>query len=197
MIGHSIIEEFLLCLQQISQLSHLKIQTHYLVTATVHSNFLLITYCLHAIIIKRGGYLVAFLFAESITKLELFNSTGPINYWLQLCVVAVFIYFVGKRLNFNLKAFFCYGIMILFMLMMAKDAWLYPKTKTFIYDNYANIIVCIHLIIIFPTIKFSKIRSSYRRFSTRMGGVWRNSYTLRYICYNLQQIPTTIKAKCQ
>lgn len=193
----SIIEEFLKCLQQISPLSHLKIQTQILTMAMVHSNLLLIAYSIHAILIKRGCYLAAFLFADSITKLELFNSTGMINYWLQLALVSVLIYFVGKRLNFKLKALFCYAIISLFMLIMAYDAYFYPKEETIIYAHYGSIIMGFHLAIISSTININKIRAIYRRFFAALGGIWRNSYTLRYICYNLQQVPSISKTKCQ
>jgi len=193
----SIIEELLKCLQQVSLLSHLKIQTQILTMAMVHSNLLLIAYCLNAIMIKRGCYLVAFLFAESIVMTKAFNSTGMVNYWLQLAVVACFIYFVGKRINFNLKALFCYAIISLFMLIMAYDAFQYPKTQTFIYANYGNIIMGFHLAIIASTINTKKLRSIYRRFFASLGSIWRNSYTSRYICYNLEQISLTKTKRCQ
>lgn len=193
MIEHSFIEEVLLCLQQINLLSHLKIQTLHLVTAATSSNLLLIGYCLSALIIKRASYLMPFLFAETITKLELFNTTGNVNYFLQLSFVACVIYWVGKRLNFNHKALFCYVIIAIFELFMAADAYFYPKTVTHIYESYEFIIVAIHIFIIASTIDLRKIRLYSRRLSSSFRGLFRDSYTVRYICYNLKQISSTKK----
>lgn len=193
MIEHSFIEEVLLCLQQINLLSHLKIQTLHLVTAATSSNLLLIGYCFSALIIKRASYLMPFLFAETITKLEVFNSTGNVFFFVQLSFVACVIYWVGKRLNFNHKALFCYAIIALFELFMAADAYIYPETVTYVYESYEFIIVAIHLAVIASTINIRKLRLYSRRFFSFISSVFRDSYTIRYICYNLKQISSTKK----
>lgn len=196
----SIIEEFLKCLQQISQLdhlNHLKMTTTTLTVAMVHSNFLLFAYFINALMIKRSCYLVAFLFAECITKLELFNSTGAVNFYLQLALVAFFIYWVGRFINFTTKALICYVIIGLFLIMMAGDEYLYSPNITFLYENYASIIVVLHLFIIASTFNYERIRAACSRFFVVLGAIWRNSYTFGYIWYNLQQIPQPKTKKCQ
>ena len=186
MIGHSIIEEVLLCLQQINPLS-LAIPTLILVTATVHSNLILISYVACAIITKKAFFLLAFFFAESISYLTVVQDIAQsgdmarFRYFAVFTLVAIFIFKVAKFAKINDNALICYGIMAAFMATMTYNGLAYPKGtsqgETFLYENYEHIVLLIHLLTAVSSISYGKTRNRVGLSTPNWNHVSNHSYT--------------------
>lgn len=152
-------------------------------TAKNQSNLILALYLLT----MRKSYLfgMAFLFCEihgmtnfffllDIPELDLpiylmlFNCATLLT-WLS--VAGLHIYQTNNK-----NTLIACVIMILFLLAMATDSYINAYTKTFIWRNYANIIVCIHVCII--------VSLYWRRFIFT-GLVDKLSYLLSFIRHNV------------
>lgn len=95
---------------------------------------------------------------------------------------------IKPKMNKSL-AFWC-SIMMLFLLLMAWDSWHNYDTETYIYRHYENVIVCIHACIILSLYKPRAIINSMVDKFRNLISQLRSSYTVQFICYNLEQYKT-------
>ena len=153
------------------------------------SNVIFIAYLLT---FKRSWYFAAaFLLCESLSRLNfftLFDSLSPTNYgiafYLAICLAWSMAISSQIKPNMNKGLSFYCNIMILFLLFMAWDSWTNATIETYAYENYANIIVCIHACIIASLYKPTAIIDAMVYKFRNTCCYLLNTYTVRFICYN-------------
>lgn len=181
------IEDFLTWLQLINQSALQSL----VATSQNQSNLVFIAYLLTI----RKSYLfgMAFLLCEIVTKLnlvpmELEQSIYGLTFYCAtlltwLTVAGLHIYQTNNK-----NTLIACVIMILFILAMATDSYINAYTETFIWRNYANIIVCIHVCII--------VSLYWRRFIftglvDKLGdlyGIFRYNVAYSYFWYTVKKI---------
>jgi len=181
------IEDFLTWVQLVS----LAVQSSQTVTSQNQSNLVFIAYLLTI----RKSYLfgMAFLLCETAVMLPLVptNLTPPI-YGLTFYCATLLTWLIVAGLHIyqtnNKNTLIACVIMILFLLAMATDSYINAYTETFIWRNYANIIVCIHVCII--------VSLYWRRFIftglvDKLGdlyGIFRHNVAYSYFWYTVKKI---------
>ena len=181
------IEDFLTWLQLTS---HHAAQIKPLTTKSL-SNVVFIAYLLTI----RKSYLfgMAFLLCEIVSKVNLipYNLSLPI-YGLTFYCATLLTWLIVAGLHIyqtdNKNTLIACVIMILFLLAMATDSYIIAYTETFIWRNYANIIVCIHVCII--------VSLYWRRFIftglvDKLGdlyGIFRHNVAYSYFWYTVKKI---------
>ena len=140
---------------------------------------------------RSWHFAMAFLLCESLSTLNfftLFNSLSPTNYgiafYLAICLTWSMAISSQIKPNMNKGLSFYCSIMILFLLFMAWDSWTNATIETYAYENYANIIVCIHACIIASLYKPTAIIDSLVYKFCNTCCYLLNTYTVRFICYN-------------
>lgn len=141
------IEEFLTWVQLISQ----AVQQSLVVTSQNQSNLVFIAYLLTI----RKSYLfgMAFLLCEITTKLnlvptDLTHSIYGLTFYCAILLTWLSVSGLHIYRTNNKNTLTACATMILFLIVMAMDSYINAYTETFIWRNYANIIVCIHICII-------------------------------------------------
>lgn len=167
------IEEVLTWLQLISH--HATSQLSPLTTKNL-SNLVFLGYLLS--IRKSYRFGAAFLLCEIVSKINLLPDDLPLPiygaafYSIDLIVWLSIAGFHILKTDNNNTLTAC-ATMIAFILLMCWDSYFNAYTETFVWRNYANIIVCIHLCIIVSLYwdrfvfaglvdKFSDLRSVFR-----------------------------------
>lgn len=181
------IEEFFTWLQLINQ-SALQ---NLVETNQSKSNLVFIAYFLTI----RKSYLfgAAFLLCELVSKLELIpSSLEASEYGLAfycailltwLSVAGLHIY----RTN-NKNTLTACATMILFLLAMAMDSYINAYTETFIWRNYANIIVCIHVCIIVSLYWRGFIFTGLVDKLSNLFAIFRHNVSYLYFWYTVKNI---------
>lgn len=147
------------------------------------------------------AYIVSFkrswLFAMAFVICEIFYSVnffGQLNslpthlYALSYYVTICFVWCVTVKSQINhtqnKSLAFWSSIMISFLLLMAWDSVANAETETYIYSNYALIIVCIHFCII---LSLYNIRAGIYNLVSKLRSaisIIRSGYAMQFICYN-------------
>lgn len=181
------IEDFLTWVQLIS----LAVQSSQVVTSQNQSNLVFIAYLLTI----RKSYLfgAAFLLSELITKIDLVPTylNHPI-YGLTFYCATLLTWLVVAGLHIyqtnNKNTLIACVIMILFILAMATDSYINAYTETFIWRNYANIIVCIHVCIIVSLYWYRFIFAGLVDKLGDLYGIFRHNVAYSYFWYTVKKI---------
>ncbi len=148
---------------------------------------------LYMLSFKRSWlFAMAFVFCNAATEfsfLGFFDSLPQKEYsvcfFLSLCTIWILTIRSQITLNMNRSLAAWCSIMIIFLLTMAWDSWQNADTETFIYSNYATIIVFIHVGIVFsfyrPSATIKLLVDNIRRCGNRLCG----NYTVQFICYTV------------
>lgn len=165
------------------------------VVARKPSNLIFILYLLS--FKKSWHFAMAFLLCNIITSANFFGLLNNLEYreYGTLFYLAISLTWslavssqIKPKMNKSL-AFWC-SIMMLFLLLMAWDSWHNYDTETYIYRHYENVIVCIHACIILSLYKpraiINRMVDKFRDLISQL----RSSYTMQFICYNLEQCKT-------
>lgn len=146
---------------------------------------------------KSWRFAVAFLICEFLYLRNFFGAFDNLdgNVYAALFYLAISLTWslavssqIKPKMNKSL-AFWC-SIMMLFLLLMAWDSWHNYDTETYIYRHYENVIVCIHACIILSLYKPRAIINSMVDKFRDLISQLRSSYTMQFICYNLEQCKT-------
>ena len=179
------IEEFLTWVQLISQ----AVQSQQVLVNQNQSNVIFIAY----IVTIRKSYLfgVAFLFCEIMSKIDVIpSSTGHDIYGLTFyCAILLTWLSVASlhiRQTSNKNTLICCAIMILFLLTMAWDSYINAYTETFIWRNYENIILLIHVCIIISLYKPRAIIDGLVDKFINAVHLLRNNYACLYFWYTIK-----------
>lgn len=182
-------------LEWVLQLNQTYLKSLTAIKSNQASNFVLACYMLS---FKRSyAFAMAFLLCEILANLEFFGAFQPLGKvvgnvltFLALCLTwSLSIKSqIKPRTNKSLAAWCC--IMVSFLLYMAIDRVLNPYDKTYIYRHYENVIVCIHACIILSLYKPRAIINSMVDKFRDIISQLRSSYTMQFICYNLEQCKT-------
>lgn len=178
------IEEFLLWLELIS-----RSDLQNLLEAQSQSNVIFIAY----IVTIRKSYLfgVAFLFCEVLGKSGFISTSldqsiyGLVFYcaylltWLSVASLHI-------RQTSNKNTLICCAIMILFLSTMAWDSYINAYTETFIWRNYENIILLIHVCIIISLYKPRAIIDGLVGKLINAINLLRNNYACLYFWYTIR-----------
>lgn len=181
------IEDFLTWLQLLSQ----AVQQNQAVTSQDQSNLVFIAYLLT----MRKSYLfgVAFLLCEILSFVDLVPTylNHPI-YGLTFYCATLLTWLVVAGLHIyqtdNKNTLIACVIMILFLLAMATDSYINAYTETFIWRNYANIIVCIHVCII---VSLYWHRFIFAGLVDKLGdlyGIFRHNVAYSYFWYTVKKV---------
>ena len=179
------IEEFLTWVQLISQ----AVQSQQVLVNQNQSNVIFIAY----IVTIRKSYLfgVAFLFCEIMSKIDVIpSSTGHDIYGLTFycAILLTWLSVAGLhiRQTSNKNTLICCAIMILFLLTMAWDSYINAYTETFIWRNYENIILLIHVCIIISLYKPRAIIDGLVDKFINAVHLLRNNYACLYFWYTIK-----------
>lgn len=152
------------------------------VTAKNVSNLILLMYCVQYLSNKRAHYLCAFLLCEVGALTGFTDPAYPVEFFAFYTMVYCYLFVICLASKDTLKIIICCVIMILFQTVMIKDAILYPNTNTFVYDNYASIVLFIHGLIFLCGTNFKSSVAFIHNITVRV----RNSYIFEFILYNLR-----------
>lgn len=173
------------------QLLSQAVQQNLVATSQNQSNLVFIAYLLTI----RKSYLfgMAFLLCETVAMLPLIPTSLPTPiYGLTFYCAILLTWLTVAGLHIyqtnNKNTLIACVIMILFLLAMATDSYINAYTETFIWRNYANIIVCIHVCII--------VSLYWRRFIfaglvDKLGdlyGIFRHNVAYSYFWYTVKKI---------
>lgn len=181
------IEDFLTWLQLLSQ----AVQQSQAVTNQNQSNLVFIAYLLTI----RKSYLfgMAFLLCEISSFIDLIPVSLPTPiYGLTFYCATLLTWLIVAGLHIyqtnNKNTLIACVIMILFILAMATDSYINAYTETFIWRNYANIIVCIHVCII---VSLYWHRFIFAGLVDKLGdlyGIFRYNVAYSYFWYTVKKI---------
>jgi hypothetical protein len=122
-----------------------------ILVAKTQSNLIFIAYLLTI----RKSYLfgAAFLLSDVVSMIGfvpsgLSRELYGLAYYCALCLTWLSVAGLHIYRTNNKNTLTACATMILFLLAMAMDSYINAYTETFIWRNYANIIVCIHVCII-------------------------------------------------
>lgn len=168
-------------------------------TAKNQSNLVLVLY----LVTMRKSYLfgMAFLLAEIHGMTDFFflldipelktHENLPIYLMLYNCATLLtWLVVAGLHIykTNNKNTLIACVIMILFLLAMATDSYINAYTETFIWRNYANIIVCIHVCII---VSLYWHRFIFAGLVDKLGdlyGIFRHNVAYSYFWYTVKKI---------
>lgn len=179
------IEEFLTWVQLISQ----AVQSQQVLVNQSQSNVIFIAYI--ATIRKSYLFGVAFLFCEIMSKIDIIpSSTGHDIYGLVFYCATLLTWLSVASLHIrqtsNKNTLICCAIMILFLLTMAWDSYINAYTETFIWRNYENIILLIHVCIIISLYKPRAIIDGLVDKFINAVNLLRNNYACLYFWYTIK-----------
>ncbi len=178
------IEEFLLWLGQLSQHD---LQNR--LVALSQSNVIFIAY----IITVRKSYLfgMAFLLCQIISIINLTPTSLPhylygLIFYCAYLLTWLSVSSLHIRQTSNKNTLICCAIMILFLLTMAWDSYINAYTETFIWRNYENIILLIHVCIIISLYKPRAIIDGLVDKLVHAVNLLRNNYACLYFWYTIK-----------
>lgn len=178
------IEEFLLWLELIS-----RSDLQNLLEAQSQSNVIFIAYILT---IKRSYiFCAAFLFCEVLGKsgfvsTSLSQSIYGLIFYCAYLLTWLSVASLHIRQTSNKNTLICCAIMILFLLTMAWDSYINAYTETFIWRNYENIILLIHVCIIISLYKPRAIIDGLVGKLVNAVNLLRNNYACLYFWYTIK-----------
>jgi len=179
------IEEFLTWLQLLSQ----AVQQSQAVTNQNLSNLIFLGY----LISIRKSYLfgVAFLLCETLSFVDLIPSSLPppiygLTFYCAILLTWIAVTGLHIRQATNKNTLICCAIMILFLLTMAWDSYINAYTETFIWRNYENIILLIHVCLIISLYKPRSIINSMVDKLACSISFMRNNYSFLYFWYTVK-----------
>lgn len=183
------IEDFLTWLQLISQ----AVINQKILTAKSQSSFLFIAYLLTI----RKSYLfgAAFLVCEVVSKvdlipLELTQAQFGLVFYCEILLTWIIISSLHITRTTNKDTLTACVIMILFLLIMAMDSYINAHTETFIWRNYENIILCIHVCIILSLYQSRAIIDRMVDKLHHFVSMLRNNYACSYFWYTVKNWQT-------
>tara|TARA_R100000742_G_C4279692_1_gene105448 strand:- start:38535 stop:39104 length:570 start_codon:yes stop_codon:yes gene_type:complete len=179
------IEEFLLWVQLLSQAA----QNQQVLVNQSQSNVIFIAY----IITIRKSYLFgsAFLFSLIVSISELIPSNLPSDlhglvFYCATLLTWLSVASLHIRQTSSKNTLICCAIMILFLLTMAWDSYINAYTETFIWRNYENIILLIHVCIIISLYKPRAIIDGLVDKFINAVNLLRNNYACLYFWYTIK-----------
>ena len=187
--------------QWLEQINQLFLTNQTMVTTNqAASAFLVICYSLSTLLkFKRSWRLaVAFFVCDIIQKTaffgllnnlyeqKIYNLYGVIFFLLSFFVWIVICGHQIKTTKNKSLAFWC-STMVAFLLLMAWDRYVNTYTRTYIYTNYENIVVCIHICIILSLYKPISITNSMVNKLRDFFNVLRNNYAFAFFWYTLEK----------
>lgn len=179
------IEEFLLWVHLISQ----AVQNQQVLVNQSQSNVIFIAY----IITIRKSYLfgMAFLFCDISTMIELTPDNLPsdlygLTFYCVTLLTWLSVAILHIRQTSNKNTLICCAIMILFLLTMAWDSYINAYIETFIWRNYENIILLIHVCIIISLYKPRAIIDNMVGKLVHTINLLRNNYARLYFWYTIK-----------
>lgn len=190
------IEEFLSWVQLIS---HHANQIQQILTAKSQSNFILLAYI--ATLNRSYIFCAAFVFSEITTKTNVFSLAPTLNaestlddfayhgafIYLAICLTWTVAASLHIHRTTNKNTLIACGTMILFILIMATDSYINADTETFIWRNYENIILCIHVCIILSLYNTRAIFNGLVDKLLDLVRMLRNNYAFSYFWYTVQK----------
>ncbi len=133
------------------------------VTAQGVSSFVLLMYCLQYALTREARYLWAFLFCETFGLTTFSAELSDPEFYAGYAFIYMVLYLYCYAIKSNVKILTCCVIMVLFEIAMIRDAILYPNTYTFVWNNYASIILLIHCLFILQGTDLRKAGDTLRR----------------------------------
>lgn len=133
------------------------------VTAQSVSSFVLLMYCLQYALTREARFLWAFLFCEAFGLTAFSAELSDAEFYAGYAFIYMFLYLYCYAIKSNVKILTCCVIMVLFEIAMIRDAILYPNTYTFVWNNYASIILLIHCLLILQGTDLRKAGDTLRR----------------------------------
>jgi hypothetical protein len=84
--------------------------------------------------------------------------------------------------------------MVFFQIVMSIDAFIFPDTETFVYQNYILFVVAIHLYIIYTTFRRKKLRRLLGNITDSLRVITGNNYNFTlYLLLCSKQAANQIK----
>ena len=133
------------------------------VTAQSASSFILLMYCAQYLLTREARYLWAFLFCEVYHLTSFSHYLSDAEFYAGYAFIYMVLYLYCYAIKSNVKILTCCVIMVLFEIAMIRDAILYPNTYTFVWNNYASIILLIHCLFILQGTDLRKAGDTLRR----------------------------------
>jgi len=162
--------------------------------ARAASNLLLLCYFVGFIFIKQAAFIVAFLLIEFISNSTLTIIFSAYQIHLLYVVMYSIIYWYGVCNRFKIETLFGYVIMVFFQIVMSIDAFIFPDTETFVYQNYILFVVAIHLYIIYTTFRREKLRRLLGNITDSLRVITSNNYNFAlYLLLCSKQAANQIK----
>jgi len=168
-------------------LEHLSVKK-LITTAPSASNFLLVVYCFHYLVKRKGCFIVAFIISEIAGTTSLFNNLDSIAYYLMYANIYVVMYYHLHKSAYDLSVLLACVLMILFDLGNAIDAAIYSDSETYINQNYVAIAVSLHIILFASTFNLEKVFTNTRRFLDSFAVYFCANYNYAYYCYNTGKV---------
>lgn len=178
--------------------SHHANQIQQILTAKSQSNFVLLAY----IATLNRSYILctAFVFSEVVTNTNVFSLAPSLTaestlddyayhgafMYLAICLTWTVVASLHIHRTTNKNTLIACGTMILFILAMATDSYINADTETFIWRNYEDIILCIHVLIIVSLYNTRAIFNGLVGKLRDIISVLRNNYACSYFWYTVQ-----------
>lgn len=179
------IEEFLTWVQLISQ----AVQSSQVVTSKSQSNLVFLAY----LVTIRKSYLfgAAFLLCELTTKLDLIpthldHQIYGLTFYCAILLTWLIVAGLHIYRTDNKNTLIACVIMILFLLAMVVDSNINAYTETFIWRNYENIILCIHVCIILSLYDNRPVFNNLVDKFKLVVSILRNNYAYQYFWYTVK-----------
>ena len=151
------------------------------------SNILICLYAISYIENRKSCFIVAFILCEFLANGPILVNLPDSTYYLVMASVYSSLYCYCVSNFMALKTITGCVIMILFQVWMSVDAKTYNGNETFIYENYIYIVVLIHLYIISPLLKWSRIRDGMGDYVRGFMLMLRNNDTVSFFWYNTKK----------
>ena len=149
------------------------------------SNSLFLCWALLSLVTKRSAFLIAFTVAEIYGHLALFDFLDNTQFYLGYCFIYCVLYHHIKENGYNNKLIKGAILMVLFELVTALDAELYPKTITYISRNYSGFILLIHVYCMLACFRRKTLRSIMGASTNCISSIFRTQYNIKLLCYTI------------
>tara|TARA_R110000868_G_scaffold210375_1_gene460364 strand:+ start:2804 stop:3334 length:531 start_codon:yes stop_codon:yes gene_type:complete len=147
------------------------------------SNILIFLYVIASMINKQMFFLFAFLVVEAFGNLIFFKGLSDIDYYLVYAAIYCWCYWFCVVTKCNTKIAIAYGIMVLFQMLMAADAYIFQGIETLIYSAYEYVVLAIHLYIIAMLIQWRALIRALGAIARSIANFLNLGYAFAF-CYN-------------
>lgn len=170
----------------IEVLSWVQLSARKIEVAASLSNFLILLYVISYFFNRKAVYLMAFLFVEVLAYSSIFDGLSDVLYYLAYSAMYSICYWLAFCSGAKVKTIVGYVILVLFQLLMAYDAYTYPRTETFIYSGYETVILAVHVYIISTLHDWRFVGRIVGNFRDYMHNIFSVNYNFSFFWYNVR-----------